>query len=1148
MKPAEWDQVKELFWAALGRDPGERSAFLRDACGANESLRAEVESLLASHERGDSFTTPPLPRASRQASMDALLGKSVGAYELIREIGHGGMATVFLGYDRRHDRQVALKILHPELAVALGPERFLREIRLTAQLQHPHILPLHDSGEAEGFLYYVMPYVEGESLRHRLMREPQLPLAEALAIAREVADALSYAHSHNVVHRDIKPENILVASGHALVADFGIARAITVAGGERLTHTGLTVGTPGYMSPEQASGSTHLDGRSDQYSLACVLYEMLAGEPPYTGPSAQASVAKQLTEPLPHIRTVRAVPEAVEAALTKALAKVAADRFPTIGGFAAALEKSEAPARRRPVRAAIGASLSLLLLAGVIFGLNLGDLRNRLLHADRSAADATGLRTAVKARRSVAVLGFKNLSGRAAEAWLSTAFAEMLTTELAAGEQVRTIPGEDVAQMKINLSLPDADSYGKETLRRIRTSLGTDDVVLGSYVPLGSGQIRLDLRLQDTRAGETLVAVSEKGSEASIDDLIGRAGAALRERLGVGLLSASAAAAVRASLPSNREAARLYAEGLAKLRVFDALAARVLLEKAVAADSNNALAHSALAAAWLALPTRGSDYDSMARHEATRAFALSRHLSREGRLWVEGRYRETTREWSRAAEIYNTLWGFFPDNLEYGLRLADVQTRGGKGRDALAIVEALRKLPPPQRDDPRIDIAEARAAYALGDNRRALAATKGATAKGEMQEAKLLVAVARNEQGRALSSLGEPRNARAAYEDAQRIYAAAGDSDHAARTSNNIAILLYDQGDFTGALAMYEQALAVFREMNNKFAIAAVLNNIGNARKRQGDLEGATPAYREALAIRREMRDKRGTAESLLNLATILHRQGDLVGARQNYQECLSIAREIGDQSQISFGLLDLAGVLVEQGDLVGAKHALDEALAMRRQMGDKTGIAYTLEDLGEVAALQGDLVTARKSVEQALAIRKDLGEKGNVAHSGLELASLAIEEGHPAEAEVPAHQAVEEFANEHAADAEAEAWTVLARSFRERDQSARAEEAVSRAVALTGTTEDSTVRWLVSIESARVLASRGRPADAKASLAAILAATRKLGFVSYQLEATLGLGEVEMKSGDSLAGRARLAALEKDATARGFLLIARQAHTTDRQ
>src|SRR5688572_13485618 len=228
------------------------------------------------------------------------------------------MATVYLAHDRKHDRQVALKLLHPELAASLGAERFLQEIRTTARLTHPYILPLHDSGEVDGLLYYVMPYVEGETLRQRLIRERQLPLDDALHIASDVASALAYAHGHGIVHRDIKPENILLAGGEAVVADFGIARAIKAAGGERLTETGLALGTVAYMSPEQSAADREIDGRSDVYSLGCVLYEMLAGQPPFTGPTAQAIVARRLSEPVPLLRHVREqVPVPVEQAIMK---------------------------------------------------------------------------------------------------------------------------------------------------------------------------------------------------------------------------------------------------------------------------------------------------------------------------------------------------------------------------------------------------------------------------------------------------------------------------------------------------------------------------------------------------------------------------------------------------------------------------------------------------------------------------------------------------------------------------------------------------------------------------------------------------------------------------------------------------------------
>jgi serine/threonine protein kinase len=272
-------------------------------------------------------------------------------YRVERELGAGGMATVYLAHDLKHQRDVAIKLLHPDLGAALGGERFLSEVRTTARLQHPHILPLLDSGEADGLLYYVMPYVTGETLRARLERERQLPIDDALRIAREVADALGAAHALGIVHRDVKPENILLQGGHALVADFGIALAVQQAGGQRITQTGLSLGTPQYMSPEQAMGEKAIDARSDIYALGAVTYEMLVGEPPFTGPSVQAIVARLLTEGPRTITAQRkAVSEGVEAAVLRALEKLPADRFATAAEFAAALA-STSPVTRAPAMA-----------------------------------------------------------------------------------------------------------------------------------------------------------------------------------------------------------------------------------------------------------------------------------------------------------------------------------------------------------------------------------------------------------------------------------------------------------------------------------------------------------------------------------------------------------------------------------------------------------------------------------------------------------------------------------------------------------------------------------------------------------------------------------------------------------------------------
>ncbi len=414
-------------------------------------------------------------------------------YRLERELGQGGMATVYLAEDLKHHRKVAVKVLRPELAAALGPERFLREIETTANLRHPHILPLYDSGEARDtgdpmgrpFLFYVMPYVEGESLRDRLNREKQLPIVDALQIAREVADALSYAHGRQIVHRDIKPENILLESGHAVVADFGIAKAVRVAGGETLTQTGVLIGTPTYMSPEQAGGEQDLDGRSDLYALACVLYEMLAGQPPFTGTPVNLVRQHLLVDPPPVTNYRPAVPAAVAAALHRALAKSPADRFNPVAQFSEALQQvstsgSATPGAAAPAVAAAGAApgsrrpwmIAAVIVVGVLM----------LLWRGRSAGPAQAA--------SVAVLPFVDLSPDRSNAYLGDGVAETLINALA------NAPGLSVAARTSAFSFRDR----AEDVREIGKQLGVATVLEGSVQKAGD-RLRVTAQLIKTSDG-----------------------------------------------------------------------------------------------------------------------------------------------------------------------------------------------------------------------------------------------------------------------------------------------------------------------------------------------------------------------------------------------------------------------------------------------------------------------------------------------------------------------------------------------------------------------------------------------------------------------------------------------------------------------
>ena len=357
--PERWREIGGILDTALELSPERRAEYVASAC-PDATLRAEVERMLDACERSGQFLAAPagelaapllsLNRGHDRANVLLQLRDALAArYQIERDLGHGGSAIVYLARDVRHGRQVAVKVLRTELCAVLGAERFLREIEILSRLTHPHILPLLDSGEAGGLLYYVMPFVEGESLRRRLDREGALSVNDAVRIVREVAGALDYAHRHNVLHRDLKPENILLADGHAVVADFGIARAITQKSGseepivatELRTATGVLLGTPAYMSPEQASGDRAVDGRSDIYALGCMLFEMLAGKAPFTGLTTESIVRQHLHSAPSDIMLFRAdVPSRVATAVRRSLAKLPAERFSRMADFASALGES----------------------------------------------------------------------------------------------------------------------------------------------------------------------------------------------------------------------------------------------------------------------------------------------------------------------------------------------------------------------------------------------------------------------------------------------------------------------------------------------------------------------------------------------------------------------------------------------------------------------------------------------------------------------------------------------------------------------------------------------------------------------------------------------------------------------------------------
>jgi serine/threonine protein kinase/tetratricopeptide (TPR) repeat protein len=510
-------------------------------------------------------------------------------YAVERELGRGGMATVYLARDRRYDRKVAVKVLNPDVSQALGAERFQREIAITAKLTHPNILPLHDSGETDGNLFYVMPFVAGESLRDRLTRERQLPVVDAVCIARGVVAALEHAHAHGIIHRDIKPENILLADGQAVVADFGIARALAANSDERLTSTGVSIGTPAYMSPEQASGES-VDGRADIYSVGCMLYEMLAGEPPFTGPTTQAVIAKRFAMLAPDIRLARdTVSDSLADTVARSLARVPADRIQTAAELHALLDEAERlcakpsgrtgirtrgrAAHTSPSRRIIVVAASTLIAAIIVTAIAVPPIRHRVARAFGRSTDI----------HTLAVLPLANLSRDMSQDFFADGLTDALITGLSQLGSINVISRTSVMQYKMM----------KKSLPAIARELHADAILEGSVARSGD----------NVRISEKLIRVSDQKSlwarsyERPIGDALALqsdiASAVARE-IGLRLVSNPAARSVVVK-PEAQEAYLKGAYFAGQWRLEEATAA---FERAVAIDPNHAAAYAGLARAY----------------------------------------------------------------------------------------------------------------------------------------------------------------------------------------------------------------------------------------------------------------------------------------------------------------------------------------------------------------------------------------------------------------------------------------------------------------------------------------------------------------------------------------------------------------------
>ncbi|MCP4659981.1 MAG: protein kinase [bacterium] len=743
-------------------------------------------------------------------------------------------------------------------------------------------------------------------------------------------------------------------------------------------------------------------------------------------------------------------------------------------------------------------------------------------------------------RPSIAVLGFKDLSGNPDTDWLSTALAETFSTELAAGENLRLISGESVRRMQKELSVPDTDTLAADTLDKIRDHLGADYLILGSYISLEQGagrRLRLQLRLQDTRGGgEPVAPTLLTGDEADLVDLVTRAGAEVRKKLGIAKISTAEAKSVRASVSSSPTAAQSYFEGLNHLRNFDAQAARKALEEAVAIDPQYAPAHGALSRAWLAL-----GYDNKARNSAEMAYQLAGELPREANLWIEGCYYEAAAEWQKAIDSTEVLWGFFPDNVEYGIRLAEVQTNGGRGAEALETITELRALPGSE-DDPLIDLAEAHARESLSDYQGALNAAVSAEEKGRARDAWILVAEAQRLQGRSYLFLGKAKEAEEVLEQARRLFNDAGDRGKLAEVLYLMAVQLQNKGKPSQVENLLQQALTIHTETHSRKRVSDVLNGLAYSKLKQGKLLEAEPLLEQALMYARGVGDRSREATYLDTKAWLFLRLGRLIEAEEVAAQGLAVAEEVEYRTGSGWHTYNLGQLRFAAGELTEAQSLHEKALEIGNDIEVRNMSVVAFRGLGEIFVARGYLTEAQGVFQAAEVVQ---GE-GEPPETQLARARLLLELGRASEAETLAGMAAGEFERTEKVDHQAVAAAVVATARLAQEQLAAAREILTPAMARAKRSEAPEVRITVAVAEARLLAAEGND-DTLRRLDTALAEATKLGFVALEFEARLARGEIEIDRGEVATGRARLEALAGEAKEKGFGLIARKAQAASR-
>lgn len=752
-------------------------------------------------------------------------------------------------------------------------------------------------------------------------------------------------------------------------------------------------------------------------------------------------------------------------------------------------------------------------------------------------------------RRSVAVLGFQNASGRSSDAWLSTALAEMLRTELGAGGQLRVVPGENVAQFRAGAPWSGTDSLSPQTASRIGKALDSDLLVVGSFATLGvpeDGSVRVDFRLQDAQTGEILYEGAESGSEKQFFGLVAKVGVELRDRLGLPMISELEETNVVSSLPSDPDANRFYSLGLAKLRNADVAAAKDLFLQAEKLAPRFPLVHLMLYRAWA-----GLGYDKNAKDEIKTAYQLSSGLPETDKLQTEGAYYKTSQNLDKAISAYRALYSLHPESVDYAELLIDALNGARRPQEALAIVNQLRKLPPPVSEDPRIDYWQGELIASVGNSIGEPYFQKAA-AEAASRGQKLLYAHFRLHQCRDLVYSDHPRGGAAYCKEAYDIFMTADNQLYAADALRTMGDRRGAKGDIDGARELYKQALAILRPMGEHEKTGVVLNNMAIGYENQGQTAQAEKLFHQASETWTECGDLLHAGAALGNLGDIFMVRGQLREAEMQYKRARSQI-EVADPNGVTYLLYSIANVRLFEGDMIGAKRYAEQAIEIARRNKNVNDIAGDNEVMGAIEIATDDLTGARQTLQQALDIRRQQADQGGVAEAQAALASVSLEEGRYSEAEQALRKSLAEFRIENAEIDEIEAETNLSRALLDEDKLADARQTIFDALALGASSSDPNLKLSAAIMDIRIhaaeIASREKGKSKpdfsapRRKLLKVAARAHSLGYYPIECEARLKLAELDLRENPA-AARAHLAVLARDAHQHGLNLIARKAAT----